>query len=274
MTTAIEQAKREMYASLAHMKNFEKSGITFGCDAFEIYLEAYLEQLRQQYEEMASTAHSRFESIQSLEAANQTLNGVIEKLSNSVESRGEIIVTLDERLIKMTESRDMFRNLHQAATHASIERAGQASTSGQTSGDRASCEQIGGQKVAIELDGEGLPPVGAVCERNSESGEWVLTKILAHSHLGSVVAYEDVFSPYHLGWCKRKSDFRPIRTLEQIKTEDRDKAINQMEFDTGCLDRGTFTKLYDAGWIKPTCMHSFFAIGDDQMKCTFCGVGK
>lgn len=26
---------------------------------------------------------------------------------------------------------------------------------------------------------------------------------------------------------------------------------------------------------KPaTCMHSFFAIGDDQMKCTFCGVGK
>lgn len=23
-----------------------------------------------------------------------------------------------------------------------------------------------------------------------------------------------------------------------------------------------------------TCMHSFFAIGDDQMKCTFCGVGK
>lgn len=22
------------------------------------------------------------------------------------------------------------------------------------------------------------------------------------------------------------------------------------------------------------CMHSFFAIGDDQMKCTFCGVGK
>jgi hypothetical protein len=26
---------------------------------------------------------------------------------------------------------------------------------------------------------------------------------------------------------------------------------------------------------KPaTCMHSFFAIGDDKMKCTFCGVGK
>lgn len=26
---------------------------------------------------------------------------------------------------------------------------------------------------------------------------------------------------------------------------------------------------------KPaTCMHSFFAIGQDQMKCTFCGVGK
>lgn len=26
---------------------------------------------------------------------------------------------------------------------------------------------------------------------------------------------------------------------------------------------------------KPaTCMHSFFAIGGDQMKCTFCGVGK
>lgn len=104
--------------------------------------------------------------------------------------------------------------------------------------------------------GEGLPPVGEICERNSESGEWVSTKILAHSHLGSVVAYEDVFSPYHLGWCNRESDFRPIRTPEQISAEARDKAIQQMIEDTNILtgimsDRKIMAgQLYDTDWRK------------------------
>lgn len=43
----------------------------------------------------------------------------------------------------------------------------------------------------------------------------------------------------------------------------------------------TIVESYSAGnwWTEfeieqPPCQHSFFAIGEDQMKCTFCGVGK
>lgn len=278
MTTAIEQAKREMYMTLSSLTQLtnkaELGALNIGQSAtsemhlFQSKLESYLEQLRQQYEEMASTAHQRFESIQSLEKVNQDLI---------------------EQLAKMTESRDMFRNLHQAATHASTERVGEASTSGQTSGDRASCEQTDAKAMAIEWDGEGLPPVGVVCEVDGSAGPTGFgpCRILYSTQDVTVWKYlaSDLDQPtsdveHWAAYGER--EFRLIRTPEQIAAQERNAGIKSILDDyvhtegscTFHLTSKQAARIYDVGYRKPSCMHSFFAIGDDQFKCTFCGVGK
>lgn len=136
MTTAIEQAKREMYAEinrangLASVPHLRAMSVPIA--AIEERLETYLEQLRQQYEEMASTAHQRFESIQSLEAANAELQMKNDAQRGIIEGAGGTN-ELSYQLMKMTESRDMFRNLHQAATHAAIESHGKSSEAPESS---------------------------------------------------------------------------------------------------------------------------------------------
>lgn len=76
--------------------------------------------------------------------------------------------------------------------------------------------------------GGDTPPVGTICERNIEGDRWVRTKVIAHYELGCVVAYQDIESPYSLGWCKRASDFRPIRTPEQIAEDEKWKTVDEM----------------------------------------------
>lgn len=129
MTTAIEQAKREMYGFFNTVKRHVGEGRLpiMSLDVFETHLETYLEQLRQQYEEMASTAHQRFESIQSLESVNQELDARLSTMTSNRDDAIHNYRSMTQELAKMTESRDMFRNLHQAATHASIGRVGQGS---------------------------------------------------------------------------------------------------------------------------------------------------
>lgn len=106
--------------------------------------------------------------------------------------------------------------------------------------------------------GEGLPPVGTVCEYRVGDGPWFECEIRYVTKPYQDCPIEVVMFPPHLkgeqtavvGTGDGEVSFRHIRTPEQIAAEDRDKAINQMEFDTGYLDRGAFTKLYDAGWRK------------------------
>jgi hypothetical protein len=107
--------------------------------------------------------------------------------------------------------------------------------------------------------GEGLPPVGTVCERMWPSGfiEYAKVRIIAHDDGQAVFRFMEGLRAGRVqadgqgdGDSLGNPIFRPIKTPEQIAAEDRDKAINQMEFDTDCLDRGAFTKLYDAGWRK------------------------
>lgn len=43
---------------------------------------------------------------------------------------------------------------------------------------------------------------------------------------------------------------------------------------SGILARPEVYAAMESIGAPTTCMHSFFAIGQDQMKCTFCGVGK
>lgn len=102
--------------------------------------------------------------------------------------------------------------------------------------------------------GEGLPPVGTVCEFKANILGWVQATITAVTELSIVFTRPSYQNGRPLVEerlpHKAIERFRPIRTPEQIAAEDRDKAINQMEFDSGYLDRGAFTKLYDAGWRK------------------------
>lgn len=101
-------------------------------------------------------------------------------------------------------------------------------------------------------DGQGLPPVGTACEyRHMIWPEYRSCEIRYISE-ESLVAYDDAQEQFY-----RTCDmlFRPVRTLEQIAAEEREKAINQMISDAGYVDPkiGTFVamrNLYDAGYRR------------------------
>lgn len=103
-----------------------------------------------------------------------------------------------------------------------------------------------------EWDGQGLPPVGTVCEyRHLIWPEYRPCEIRYISE-ESLVAYDDAQEQFY-----RTCDmlFRPLPTPEQIAAEEREKAINQMISDAGYVDPkiGTFVamgNLYDAGYRR------------------------
>lgn len=77
----------------------------------------------------------------------------------------------------------------------------------------------------VEWDGQGLPPVGTVCEyRHMIWPEYRSCEIRYISE-ESLVAYDDAQEQFY-----RTCDmlFRPVRTLEQIAAEEREKAISEM----------------------------------------------
>lgn len=107
--------------------------------------------------------------------------------------------------------------------------------------------------------GDGLPPVGEVCEVNDQrSGSWTkVDSILAHAHtagrdvavfqIGDYIAYSPA------------DRFRPIRTPEQIAEEERVAAVDEMinavsKANPQCITiaqaRITCMALYDAGYRK------------------------
>lgn len=130
MTNAIEQTKREMYRKLSKARATISRllGPKYRLGRLESAIEAYLEELRKQYEEMADTARSRFESIQSLEQANQDLAA---------------------RLSKMTEDRDGCQSRMQAIDHAYNEQQRKTGTCDQVCGDRGASEQPDAKTMAI-----------------------------------------------------------------------------------------------------------------------------
>lgn len=112
--------------------------------------------------------------------------------------------------------------------------------------------QLFERPAKVEWDGQGLPPVGTVCEyRHMIWPEYRSCEIRYISE-ESLVAYDDAQEQFY-----RTCDmlFRPVRSPEQIAAEDREKAINQMISDAGYVDPkiGTFVamrNLYDAGYRR------------------------
>lgn len=118
------------------------------------------------------------------------------------------------------------------------------------------CLSMPGDVARPKWNGEGLPPVGTVCEINHPSLNWVRCEIVAHKH------FECGSKTHAIAWIDGDTidqsqglRFRPIRTPEQIAAEERESAIAEMCADAGKPDmpmrsRDQAAKLYDAGWRK------------------------
>lgn len=71
--------------------------------------------------------------------------------------------------------------------------------------------------------GEGLPPVGTVCECQVRGyGEWQLVTVIAHHKGHAWIAVED---GEHCMTVPPHGTFRPLKTPEQIEAEEREKEI-------------------------------------------------
>ena len=110
--------------------------------------------------------------------------------------------------------------------------------------------------------GEGLPPVGVVCEaaiphtsgpNNERSFIWIEGSVIAYYEIkGKTYAWfaeDDGFYPPSI------LEFRPIRTPEQIAADERGAAIDEMLAATPApgsdISLRVCEKLYDAGYRKP-----------------------
>lgn len=99
-----------------------------------------------------------------------------------------------------------------------------------------------------EWNGEGLPPIGIVCERNVSRSNWCPSKVFAHSPCGRFAAFLDSCG---MNWACAES-FRPIRTQAQIEEDEREAARSDMvEVTQGARNwMEAFGKIYDAGYRK------------------------
>lgn len=108
-------------------------------------------------------------------------------------------------------------------------------------------------------NGAGLPPVGTVCEVNCSG--WRRCEVFAHKVEGD--SDPDVLFSHTRddgwpawNWARDQSRFRPIRTPEQIATDERDRAVDAMMetfMVTGSVKstlRSACLALYDAGYRK------------------------
>ena len=102
--------------------------------------------------------------------------------------------------------------------------------------------------------GEGLPPVGAVCECQDESFKWKPgTIVYVGQGDGAIVAVMQADSGILIG---EKGEFRPLCTPEQIAAEERRAAILEMKGHLSFSDYREAEQhcaaLYDAGYRKVT----------------------
>lgn len=102
--------------------------------------------------------------------------------------------------------------------------------------------------------GEGLPPVGTVCEYYADDGVWRSCEIVAHKDGQAVVWVSNA----HI-WASSGASLRPIRTPEQIAAEERERAIDDLcasivsHYEAPKMSEhylGLARALHDAGYRK------------------------
>ena len=110
--------------------------------------------------------------------------------------------------------------------------------------------------------GEGLPPVGVVCEAlwTSATGEYVRVIVVGYDHDQSYAVYRILagvrageYESSRPGDVEGHPCFRLTRTPEQIAADEREAAILDMEriCRGGNFGSGWLSALYDAGYRKP-----------------------
>jgi hypothetical protein len=103
--------------------------------------------------------------------------------------------------------------------------------------------------------GEGLPPVGAVCEYRWNGGNWKQVTVFAIKTLasGGQCALFDI-GIKDWSWSNNPEMFRPIRTPEQIAADEREADIDKLtvllDSDRGRAMRLIAEAIYDAGYRK------------------------
>ncbi|HIE1839352.1 TPA: hypothetical protein ACXJW0_002029 [Pseudomonas aeruginosa] len=97
----------------------------------------------------------------------------------------------------------------------------------------------------VEWDGQGLPPVGTVCEYYADENTWRRCEIVAHKDGQAVVWVNNA----HI-WASSGASLRPISTPEQIAAQEREKAIEEMCFAEETLTVKQAKALYDAGYRR------------------------
>ncbi|MHC9118272.1 hypothetical protein ACYTSF_28710 [Pseudomonas aeruginosa] len=121
----------------------------------------------------------------------------------------------------------------------------------------------------VEWDGQGLPPVGTVCEFaggtyspedpfDNDLREGDRVTIIAHFKDGDLDLAAFTFNPQvrnpdRGAACVEQGAygcFRPIRTPEQIAAEEREKAIEEMCFAEETLTVKQAKALYEAGYRR------------------------
>lgn len=104
--------------------------------------------------------------------------------------------------------------------------------------------------------GEGLPPVGTVCElRAHKLTDWSMAKI--EFAYRNVIVWDWIGEPSMNGLCAAYAhnvEFRPIRTPEQVAAEERESEIKAMadiyRDAPGLGVESGIAALYDAGYRK------------------------
>lgn len=97
--------------------------------------------------------------------------------------------------------------------------------------------------------GQGLPPVGTVCECQNDAFKW-LQGVIVHTgnDRGKKIAIMQCENEMLWG---EAGEFRPIRTKAQIEAEERERVVKQMIEDSRPMNRRAVCEdLYDAGYRK------------------------
>lgn len=117
------------------------------------------------------------------------------------------------------------------------------------------------RKVAVEWNGEGLPPVGTVCELRAHKLN-VFSPAIIRFASRNVVVWDWKDEPALHGLCTAYAhdvEIRPIRTAEQIAAEERDSVVEDIRQIILSLapdeynpadERDMGRALYDAGYRK------------------------
>lgn len=97
-----------------------------------------------------------------------------------------------------------------------------------------------------QWSGEGLPPVGTVCEWFSPVYGWLGGKVVGHDGTASVIVHNDGYTGCH------PHEVRPTRTPEQIAADERSKYCDRI-YGVMCKAASPYNRsdmaevLYDAG---------------------------